>query len=627
MRDNTGKPRNMSLDPTKRLRFGTTKSRRGCLRCKAGHRKCDEARPSCGRCSAHGRECVWPANRIGESKRSRHGRIPSLTLLPAASEQEQRAFEYFALRTSPQLVGTWGASVWTTTIIQCAVFEPAIQTLSSALGALHYRHDSGEGSQQYALAKYISAIRMVRDSMDRLSACLEVLLLLCLLFCAFECMNYHLDSAMSHLSSGMALMLRRAVTMEKKEDFGLRSFVLPALRMLDTDRLCLGAAPEETLEDATFQIPNNLSGLQEAQELLTHVLNLDHRQLAAVSQGRIPIQYAVALRKTHAWMNAFDSWLTRNVHSASEEEIIGVLPTVMWRTVIDLILKADFTKGEMTWDAMLSEFECVVKCAEHFMDLTAEFVSADCWKHPVAYINEPAYMRCQQTMTVHQRAEITEGLLAGLLSGPAKTRPTRPSPPIEEAKEGSEGFIPSISFLLRRARSMAQRRGTTWSSNRTAQRPAQVRPTFTVSHGIVYPLFAVMVRCRDPHLRRQALQILEQCNRHEGLWDAKLAAQSAKRLMMVEESGAKRVDGRNHRKAEAEREITSATQIPNHCRVRATGKAFLPNGIVRERYCFGWKGSLEDALASGEKERWMEIDVAYERMLSDVCSPEATSAS
>lgn len=497
--------------------------------------------------------------------------------------------------------------------------------LSSALGALHHAHDSEQGCQQYALAKYVSALRMVRDSMDRLSACLEVLLLACLLFCAFECMNYHLDSAMSHLSSGLKLVLQQTARTETKTDAGLRSFLLPALRMLDTDRLCLGAAPEEMLEDSRFQIPEHFSGLHEAQELLTHVLNLDHRQLTAVSQGRIPIQYGVALRKTHAWMETFDSWLERNVRSASEEEVITLLPTVMWRIVIDLILKADFTKGEMTWDAMFSEFECIIRCAEHFVDLTAEFVSEDSQRHPIAYINEPAYLRCQQTMTVHQRAAITEGLLANLLSGSAKYRPTELKPSTEEARGGSRRGSPPINFLLQRARSMVHRRETTWSSNRAAKRPAQVRPTFTVSHGVVYPLFAVMARCRDPHLRRQALQILEECNRHEGLWDAKLAAQSAKRLMMVEESEAMTVPGRHQRETECE--VTSLPQIPNHCRVRATGKAFLPNGIVRERYCFGWKGSLEDALASGEEERWIEIDVAYERMLSDVCSQQATSAS
>lgn len=150
------------------------------------------------------------------------------------------------MQTVGQLIGTWGASTWTSIIIQSAMAEPSIQRVSIALGALQRMHEFGTGCQQYALAQYVTALRMVQDSMTRLAAGPELLLLACVLFCAFECMNYHLDSAMSHLSSGLNLVLHHVVAASAKtapHDASLRSFLLLVLRLLDNDWLCVGALP------------------------------------------------------------------------------------------------------------------------------------------------------------------------------------------------------------------------------------------------------------------------------------------------------------------------------------------------------------------------------------------------
>ncbi|KAI0764447.1 hypothetical protein BC629DRAFT_1251917, partial [Irpex lacteus] len=37
-----------------------TRSKTGCLTCRAKKVKCDEEKPDCARCRAGGRECVWP---------------------------------------------------------------------------------------------------------------------------------------------------------------------------------------------------------------------------------------------------------------------------------------------------------------------------------------------------------------------------------------------------------------------------------------------------------------------------------------------------------------------------------------------------------------------------------------
>ena len=172
-----------------------TKSRNGCLPCRAIRKKCDEAKPTCKRCQARQKPCRWVSNGFTPSGGSETAGLTAITLFPGVGPRDRRALDYFVQRTSKQLIGTWGASRWTPAIVQCAVSEPSIQRMSIALGAIQSVHDFGAGDQKQALAHYVTALSMVRASIHTLVAKKDVLLLACTLFCAFECMNYHLDSA------------------------------------------------------------------------------------------------------------------------------------------------------------------------------------------------------------------------------------------------------------------------------------------------------------------------------------------------------------------------------------------------------------------------------------------------
>ncbi len=63
----------------------------------------------------------------------------------------------------------------------------------------------------------------------------------------------------------------------------------------------------------------------------------------------------------------------------------------------------------------------------------------------------------------------------------------------------------------------------------------QLKPSFSADHGIVPPLFVVATKCRDPWLRRQAIQLLKSSARREGMWDSELAANIGTWVMNVEE--------------------------------------------------------------------------------------------
>ncbi|KHN95746.1 C6 zinc finger domain protein [Metarhizium album ARSEF 1941] len=65
---------------------------------------------------------------------------------------------------------------------------------------------------------------------------------------------------------------------------------------------------------------------------------------------------------------------------------------------------------------------------------------------------------------------------------------------------------------------------------------AHIKPSFSADLGIVPPLFVVATKCREPRLRRQAIQLLRSSARREGMWDSELAANIGRWVMQIEES-------------------------------------------------------------------------------------------
>ena len=98
------------------------------------------------------------------------------------------------------------------------------------------------------------------------------------------------------------------------------------------------------------------------------------------------------------------------------------------------------------------------------------------------------------------------------------------------------------------------------------------RPTFSLAAGIVAALYVCATHCRDPTIRRRAIDLLYRCNRREGAWDSRLAAQVAETIMQIEETSAARLlkdsdPGKNIT-------ISLASHIPHKARVKQLGVDF-----------------------------------------------------
>lgn len=60
---------------------------------------------------------------------------------------------------------------------------------------------------------------------------------------------------------------------------------------------------------------------------------------------------------------------------------------------------------------------------------------------------------------------------------------------------------------------------------------------FSLEIGLIAPLYLTVRKCRDPKLRRAALDLIRRGRRQEGLWEAKQMAAILQRVVEIEESG------------------------------------------------------------------------------------------
>lgn len=86
-------------------------------------------------------------------------------------------------------------------------------------------------------------------------------------------------------------------------------------------------------------------------------------------------------------------------------------------------------------------------------------------------------------------------------------------------------------------------------------------PQFHLEFGIITAILTVIVKCRDPLIRRQAVSLMLAVPSQEGIWSSTLLARVTKRLIALEEGG---------------REVHSCHDIPQHARIRELVAAVGP---------------------------------------------------
>ncbi|KAF7511055.1 hypothetical protein GJ744_005601 [Endocarpon pusillum] len=567
------------------LRVCSNKVRTGCRTCKARHLKCGEEKPQCNRCVSTGRVCPgYPTSRpafkpavkcaekglmmIHHTANLHASNIAKVNIPTAPStaisqdSREQRFFEYFRTRTALDLVSCFDSPLWPPYVLQLAHNEPAVRHIVIGIGCLHKQFESAATGDildsRFALKQYTAAIKHVIGSFNPGSQqSADVALLTCALFPLFECLRGHYRSALRHISSGLKVLQERQANNSLSPSSyilarfleGLFSRLGPQVMEITdiSSTLPIPIMKETFLRDIT--VPSIFSSIEEAEGILTTIWPRIHyillRLEASTADGSVPLldprkQELLAMQAILAqffgrWSAALDKYLANKLRTKSScggsrkvQMEPGIYILQIWRELITVWQGLDMSAGETAWDPFIDQFKSIADLATSFVDQSAKITASYPTLMPSTLQDAPR----PQNRLGGSKSTATLTDLFGLSGHIRSNRSNVPHAPV----------------------------------------PAPlIKPIFSLSIGIIPPLYLVASRCRDPAIRRQVIHLLSICNRREGIWDSQVTSQLASQILDIEEAGA-----RQHLREVAEKNATddgkpviieSMEQIPEWVRV------------------------------------------------------------
>lgn len=372
---------------------------------RARHVKCDEKKPHCDRCSRAGRKCdgYAPLNqnqrKLGDSLIIINYVAPSNqpSLLPTTDAREQRSLDYFRTRTVPELAHSFNSELWSRFILQTAQHEPAIRHAITAVGSLHEHFESADDAHvtnsDFGFQQYIKAIQcVVKGPAPFAAQSANVALISCILFTAFESLQGHYRSALTHTNSGLKVLAEREASGELQHaSYIPKELLKPLFTRFDTQVLEIGDVvfrPWLKMQPKTeIEIPATFSTLEEAERVFDHYFNnlMHFLQSAEVTDKEglpvpdhtlriLAIQHSNRAREYHDWCNAFDKYLALHpTDNNSPTSLLrgqpqpGVLILQIWRIVVRIMLHIDLSVGELVFDTFIEESRSIVELAESFV--------------------------------------------------------------------------------------------------------------------------------------------------------------------------------------------------------------------------------------------------------------------
>ncbi|KAF5007881.1 hypothetical protein FDECE_5796 [Fusarium decemcellulare] len=196
----TGSSSSLSNVSHRRKRFAT-KVRTGCITCKIRRIKCDEAKPSCYRCTSTGRKCDG------------YSLVPSPG--PRGDPIVRQALYMFRTKIALSIASAADVGFWTCDILQTAEAYKTVQHAVAALAAAYHSSilsDSGDRMerQHFALTQYNKAISLLQNCINTpKSLTMEhriVILMTNIVFICICAVRGSRREACLHLRSGLSLL-------------------------------------------------------------------------------------------------------------------------------------------------------------------------------------------------------------------------------------------------------------------------------------------------------------------------------------------------------------------------------------------------------------------------------------
>jgi hypothetical protein len=515
------------------------------------HKKCDETRPYCLRCTSTGRKCDGyqqpPKSSTSASSRSDGSASvvspssddpsvqstslllpsdPSSTLhvveLCTAADLRRRAptnnwqltdrergyLDFFRIRTSTQCGGCFHDDFWCRLVLQLSSAEPAIRHATIALGAIHRNFESLAVNERlrneaFPLQQCNKAIALLRKRLGNGSRQMETALVTCILLMSFAFLQGDTTTATSHYHSGISLLREWQQTSVLRSPWLYRSIEATLVKLFIRMELYLSAFASLDDDD-----PFVVVAVADDEPVLTDVESIHMEdQIDSLDQ-------------------AGDHLFSLMGHTMQNEQrrIFSSTP-VRW---VRERVRADVSSKLHEWTRKLNTF-----LEQHALSLSPKhtriLLVLQLWSETIRIIN-----------MAHDR----------------------------ESEMQFDAFEQPFRRIVRLAEALLEPGGVRDSRTSSGSVTAAI-PCFSVETGVIPPLFYCSYKCRNWSIRREALSLLRRSHRQEGIWQTSEAAAVLERVIAIESEG-----------------LSPGNTVPESSRILTAQVKVVPNKPkIRLRYC------------------------------------------
>ncbi|KAF2758313.1 hypothetical protein EJ05DRAFT_499840 [Pseudovirgaria hyperparasitica] len=510
-------------DNRKRVKTWKPKTKTGCRTCRVRRIKCDEAKPFCRRCVSTGRQCDGYEVQDALTRKSSSASPVRLLIedpsLLIGTAEEREFFHFFQVHTACEFTGFFDSSVFVNGTLQASQFRPEIRHALTALGAMHQKFLSGHTTVvpddpsdlqiRFALQQCNQSLTHIRQQ-TVVKAEIETMLTLCMLYFSFACLQGHQATGLAHLRH--ALYMLAEMQTGQSPSFESHPLTVGSIRgaFIGLDSMARALLPDVNLKD-WITLPGAAVNPQEPPEIFHSLAEAEAcseanfngllsslQEISHTPPSQELVRLAIDKHKDFSarfrkFGLALESYVDKELHNLDFRQKKTVSMLRLYRSI------ASSTLAILSQSPMYGEvaWDNVVPSFTSIVDCAARILGETC----------------------------VDELAATVFCTPG-IREQYPNECDEYCAEARR--IMDIS-----------------------KRP----PSFSCRFGVVFPLYLVAARCREPLLRRKALGLMLHYPRREGLWDGVLAARLAFECMCLEEDA---VPG----------PVTCAKDIPEECRIK-----------------------------------------------------------
>lgn len=423
-----------------------------------------------------------------------------------ANEQEYRYFRLFCEKTASGLGGYFNAVLWTELVLQACEDTPPIRHAIIAIGALDRTLDTtrrvksvchaggkdcdSESAQhhQFALHQYGKAIKRMKDLLATGTQDFRKALILCLLTVCFEALNGDMQLAMAQIRNGLKLIKEwkqsrtssssyNAIGAEKPDESS--SELIRAFARLDNDSMML-----QDVEPVNIYEQNKPENIHSA-------LCLIPERFHSLYEARSYFEF-LAGRMLH-WIASAFAW-----GASGEDRTRGQV-----QTSTTLIGNDGLAASRRDYIAQQKQ--------QHLTNFTR-------WRSSF----QPLWLYALSP------AGHEDFAAAITLEMRYKALDTSLRPDFFKGDTSYDAYYEQFQEIINLAKILIGQ-----------EKAADVQhATFTFDDPIISSLYVVVLKCRHPIIRRQAIAMLESRPRREGVMDSALMARIGSIQMAIEEKGA-----------------------------------------------------------------------------------------